>query len=85
MSTKLVCWTGFNGLKYEFEAPEHLNWMAFDWDGSLRFYSEKPHLSRLLFRWTAGRGYERYHCWPKSVPPERGHWSDQLYWIGDES
>ena len=77
MKTKLVCWTGTNGVHYELSAPEHCDWMAWDEDGELCWYSQDPEIEHDY--WYGGHVKVGYGI----APPEPGPWTDQLYWIGD--
>lgn len=74
---KLVCWKGIS-----IPVDERRNWMAFDRDGSVCVFDNRPATTPFK-RWGANGGDFSVLDVPKATPrPESGAWDRQLYWIG---
>ncbi|MEW7987921.1 MAG: hypothetical protein AB2799_19210 [Candidatus Thiodiazotropha sp.] len=81
MNHKIVCWR-----HYAIPVPVWAKWMARDKNGGWYVYSIMPEVHGDI--WAASmlgsqEAMTSDEFGLSIAPPEPGHWTDQLYWIGD--
>ena len=74
MDHKIVCWGD-----YAIPVPVKAKWLARNLSGNWYAYKRKPQPGSGAWLGSI------VSCVSKSIiiPPEPGHWEEQLYWIGD--